>query len=141
MRISVARTAPDSRLKTASIAACGTADILHVELHHGPNFDRAVLRSRDLRCKLERLIEILAVEEIEPAQLLLRLSEGTVGRHRLSVPDAHRGRRADELESLAPEVNSQVLHLLGEREVSAEVLLPALRRPARLGLFVPVDQQ
>jgi hypothetical protein len=54
-------------------------------LDEGPNLDRAVLRARDLRRVRDRLVDVGAVEQVVPAELLLRLGERAVGDERLAV--------------------------------------------------------
>ena len=51
----------------------------------------AVPGAGDLRRDLDRLVEVLAVDEVEAAHLLLGLGEGAVGRQDLAVAHAHGG--------------------------------------------------
>src|SRR5215470_16081850 len=50
-----------------------------VERHDRPHLDAAEARRRNLRSDLDRVVQVLGVDHIKPAQLLLRLGEGAVG--------------------------------------------------------------
>src|SRR5712671_3271338 len=72
--------------------------------HDRTHFDRARARGRDAGGELDRLVEILGLDEVEAAQLLARLREGAVGGDRLAVLDAHGGRGRDRLQRLPADV-------------------------------------
>jgi hypothetical protein len=61
-----------------------------------------VLRRRDLRGELERLVEVLAVEQEEAAELLLGLGEG-------SLPASRKRYRIGKLLGMAEERRSSTL--------------------------------
>src|SRR5262249_17768564 len=63
------------------------------EIHRRAHLDAAVARARDAGGDRRRLVEILGVDEVEPAELLARLGEGAVGRDLLAVLDADGRRR------------------------------------------------
>src|SRR5581483_8517904 len=105
--------------------------------HHRPHLDGAVLRARAARRDLERLVECLDLDQIEAAELLLRLGERAVGDQRLAVADTHgRGRRR-RLERRA--FYRLVADRVAELEVLAEDRVPRLL--ARYGGLVVVDQE
>src|SRR5882672_9732460 len=71
----------------------------------GPDLDGAVTRVRDARGDADRFVEVLGLDEVVPAELLLGLGEGPVGRDGLAVPHANRGRGSRRLEGVpGPEV-------------------------------------
>src|SRR5688572_5104428 len=74
---------------------------LLIELHQWPYLYRPVLGRWDLGCPVERLVQVLALEDVEAAQLLLGLGEGTVGRLALPVADAHGSGQVGPLERVS----------------------------------------
>src|SRR5215212_1501867 len=72
-------------------------------VHDRPHLDGAGRGTRDLGRPVDRLVEAVALEEVEAAELLLRLREGTVREHALAVADADGGRGRAGLEALAAE--------------------------------------
>ena len=87
--MSVATTRPHSSRNAAATAA-STSAAQH--LPDRPHFDRPEPRAGDLRRDLDRLVEILAVDDVVAADLLLGLGERTVGGEHLAVAHPH-GRR------------------------------------------------
>src|SRR4051812_46880662 len=83
-----------------------------------PDLDASALRSRDLGGVADRLVEVLAVEQVEAAQLLLRLRERAVGDEALAVLDAHGRRGRDGLERLTAYVGPVGRDLLAELAVA-----------------------
>ena len=57
--------------------------------------------ARDLGRPLDRLVEVVAVQHVVAAELLLGLRERAVGEHALAVTDAHGGGRGGGLEAVA----------------------------------------
>ena len=53
------------------------------------------------RRRVDRLVEVVRLDQVEAAQGLLRLGERTVGRDRPAVPDLDGGRRGRRMERLA----------------------------------------
>src|SRR5438034_972141 len=95
---------------------------------------------RDLRGHLEGVVQIAGVDEVESAQLLLRLGEGTVGGGQLAVPDPHGRGRVNRLERLPRDVVAALADPLGEGVVLAhEGVRLALGHGAQLLLLI-VDQ-
>ena len=81
----VARTAPDSSRKSARRRrrAGAPAPVASAIAIDGPDLDRAVACADGiLRGPLERLVEVVALDEVEAAELLLRLGERAVGDER-----------------------------------------------------------
>src|SRR4029453_124051 len=91
--------------------------------------------------RLDRLVEILAVHEVVPAELLLGFGEWPVGRDRLAVPYPNRGRVRGWVGRVPGEVVALVLQELGVVHPLLHVfglLLGGRAAPRRL---IPVDQQ
>src|SRR5512132_1932691 len=148
-RISEAVARPDScrnRRSTSSGEASLGSRFLDqvpgfVEDHHRADLDRPELGARDLRRPFDRLVEVLAVEHVEAAQLLLGLGEGPVGDLALAVAHAHGGRGLSGVEALAGDQHALLLHLLGDSPVClAHGLLVLLARGCPLAL-VSVDRE
>ena len=93
LRVSVQRGRPiRSQSARGPDGLGGRAHVARV-LPDRPDLDRAVLGAGDLRRELDRLVEVLGLDEVEAAEGFLRLGERAVGRDRLAVPDPD-GRRA-----------------------------------------------
>src|SRR4051794_853128 len=77
----------------------GTPARAGLALRQRAHLDRAAQpRDRDPRGDLQRLVEILRLEDAEAAHVLLRIDERAVGEQRLPVLDAHRRRGLDRLQ-------------------------------------------
>src|SRR5258706_6367490 len=87
-----------------------------------PDLDRAVPRGRDAGGDRGRLVEVLRLDQVEAAELLLRLRERAVGREELRFADAHRARRRRRLERLSGPVVAARPDTLGERVVLPDEL-------------------
>ena len=70
-------------------------------------------RCRNARRECDRVVEIVGLEQVQPAEHLLRLGERPVGRQRLAVAHANRRRHVRRLQLVAAEDAGG----LGEREV------------------------
>src|SRR5439155_19862538 len=68
--------------------------------HDRPHLDAPQARGRDLRGYLDGVVQIPGLDQIEPAQLLLRLGEGPVRGERLAVLDPDGGSRLSGLEGI-----------------------------------------
>src|SRR5207245_11611656 len=76
------------------------------------------------------LVEVLCIDQVVAAEVLLRLGERPVGHHPLPLPQPHRGRGGDRLERVAGPVVPALHDRLGE--------LPVLREdPLALGSGEP----
>src|SRR6266508_160782 len=146
-RMRVATACPNSSRKTCSTtsrvasATLTPPDRSGGELHDRAHLDRAVERPGDLGGGLDRLVEVLAVDDVEAAELLLGLGEWAIGGERLVAPDPHRGGGADRLERLAGLHQAAVDDVLGEVVIGLGHARPFGLAHARLGLLAPVDQQ
>src|SRR5204863_9987154 len=87
--------------------------------------------------ELDRIVEVLALDEVEAAEILLRLRERAVGREGLSVLDAHR-RRARELAEVGP---ASRLGPLAEGHVLLHLSLPLLVAELLPAVAGAVDQE
>src|SRR4029079_13263239 len=76
------------------------------------HLDRAGRGAGDLRRDLDRLVEVGAVDGVEPADLLLRLGEGTVGGEDFAVTHLDGGRVGGGPEPLAAGEHAAFAHLL-----------------------------
>src|SRR6266571_2328004 len=68
--------------------------------HDRPHLDAPQARGRDLRGYLDGVVQIPGLDQIEPAQLLLRLGEGPVRGERLAVLDPDGRSRLNGLEGI-----------------------------------------
>src|SRR5438128_419440 len=75
-----------------------------------PYLERAEFRNRVFRRDLDRLVQIGALEQVEPADVLLRLRERAVGRARPSPPPRPR-RRAGSLRAPRRSARSTCRHI------------------------------
>src|SRR4029450_6847077 len=74
---------------TIAAVACERCSVLD----HRPDLDcPACPCGRNLCGDLDRLVQVVGFDQVEAAQVLLRLGEGAVGRHRLAVVDLDGGR-------------------------------------------------
>src|SRR3954464_11531902 len=103
---------------TGLSSATSREDPLGREDPDGPDLDASGLGSRDLGGARDRLVEDVALEHAEAAELLLGLGEGAVGDHALAVLDPHGRRRRDGLEGLARDVGAVLGDLLAEAAVA-----------------------
>src|SRR5580765_3852718 len=69
------------------------------QLPERPYLDATQARRRNPGSEEDGLIQVPRADEEEPAHLLLRLAEGTVGGVHLATPDAHGGGRVNGLEA------------------------------------------
>src|SRR6266545_2893906 len=147
IRMRVATVCPDSSRNTRSTISRVVSATLtsqgrsggRGELHHRADLDRAVARPRDPGRDLDRLVEVLAVDQVVAAELLLGLGEGPVGGERLAAADLHGGRGAGRLERLAALHQAAVDDVLGELVVG--LVLGRALGLGEAGLLVAVDQQ
>src|SRR5437762_2465658 len=108
---------------------------------YGPDLDRAHARRRDAGGDRGRLVEILRLDQVEAAELLLRLGERPVRGEELGVADAHRPRGPRGLERLSSPVVAARSNALRERAVFREEA-PHLRlRNSFPLLLVRVDEE
>src|SRR6266536_2842865 len=107
-------------------------------LDHRPYLDRPAVAGRgDLRGELDRLVDVLALDEVEAAQVLLRLRERAVGGKGLAVVDAD-GRRARKLAQIGAAAR---LRPLAERHVLVHLLFPLLLAELLPAIAGAVDQE
>jgi hypothetical protein len=76
-----------------SARSVGSPRLVH--LLDRPYLDTSRARGRNLRGKLDGLVQVAGVDQDEPPDLLFRLDERTVGGERHAVVDAQRGRGLD----------------------------------------------
>src|SRR5438093_4446649 len=108
-------------------------------LHDRPHLDAPQACWRDLRGHPDGVVQILGLEQIEPAQLLLRFGERPGGGERFAVPDPDRRSRLNRLKGIRGYVVPALPeHLvIVQRLVNAGVPL-ALRQSVQL-LLLYVD--
>src|SRR4051812_13115812 len=80
-----------------------------------PHLERPELRGGVLGGNLDRLVEIPALEQVEPAHLLLGLGERPVRQHHLATTDLHRRGVADGTEPRAKLPHAAGPHLVHPR--------------------------
>src|SRR5439155_22618872 len=107
-------------------------------LDHRPDLDRSAAPGRrDLRGELDRFVDRAALDEVEAAEVLLRLRERAVRRERLSVVDADR-RRAREVAEVGAAAG---LRTLGESHVLLHLPLLLLLAEPLPAVAGAVDQE
>src|SRR5688572_12594704 len=74
------------------------------EFLNRPDLDRSDPRRGDLGRNLDGVVEVLRIDEVIAAKLLLRFGEGAVGARDLAIADPHGGGRLGRLERLAADV-------------------------------------
>src|SRR4029079_13078299 len=105
------------------------------------HLDRAGRGAGDLRRDLDRLVEVGAVDGVEPADLLLRLGEGTVGGEDFAVTYLDGGRVGGGPEPLAAGEHAAFAHLLAEGGVLTHPGLVLVRAHRGVGALVGADHQ
>src|SRR6266545_2402307 len=150
-RIRAATDRPDSSRKirpTACSSSLGAASISCSLSGLGHVAERADLdRLRDccggLRCPGERGVEVLGLDDVEAAEVLLRLREGAVGGQYLAVGHAHDRGRVGFMQTAGEEPGAGRLHLLLEHADPLHELLHLLggHRVAGLSLDTVDGQQ
>src|SRR6516225_4634370 len=112
----------------------------------GPLPDRANLdhpnpRRREPRGDLARLVEVLGLDEEEPAELLLGLRERAVGGGHLAAPDADGPGRAGRLEGVGDDVVAPLPELLVVLQGPVDVTLHLRLRQRLVLLLVVIDHE
>src|SRR5580692_8055746 len=100
------------------------ASKLHIQLPDGTHLDTSVVGAGDARRDCNRIVEVLRIHYVEPAELLLGLGEWTVGGRGLAVTDADRGRIGDFFQWFAALRFARLLEPLGELHISPKDGLP-----------------
>src|SRR5215207_687878 len=147
-RMRVATACPDSSRNTRSTSARVSAATLtprlsgrHVHLHDRPDLDRPAADVGDPGGDLDRLVQVLGLDDVEAAELLLGLGERPVGAEGRAVAHPHGGGRRGRLQRLAGLVDAAVDDVLGEGHVLLELGLGLLLALAGPVLLAGVDQQ
>src|SRR2546425_11115464 len=120
-RIRVATDRPDSSRKirpTSAASSPGAAStsrtLSGLCCAEGTNLDRLPDGGGGLRRPGERSVEVVGLDDVEAAQVFLRLSEGAVGGQHLALGDAHDGGGVGFVEGAAEEPGAGRLQLLVE---------------------------
>src|SRR5262249_23679439 len=87
---------------------------LSVELLDWPDFDTPQSRGRDFRRHLDCVVQIARIDQVKATQLLLRLSEGTVGSRHLAVADPYGRGRLNPLKPFTTDVVAALPDPFGE---------------------------
>src|SRR3984957_17747690 len=93
-------------VKPPPLPVCGLS--VHDERAH---FDGAHARRWDSAGDFDRFIEILRIDQVKAAELLLGLREGAIGGQALSIANAHRCCGRDRLQLVTGQVISLVLDI------------------------------
>src|SRR5438876_4165144 len=142
-RISVASTRPASlrKMVSTSLGVMAYATPRSVVDPDRPDFDRAVPGARnpcrDRQCR----IEILGLDQVIAAKLLVGLRERPVGGEGLAVAHPHRGRRRDRLQPVAGLEIAALDDGLGERAIFLEDLLAGRGIHFAVVGFILIDHQ
>src|SRR5215217_9628999 len=113
----------------------------HVHLHDRPDLDRPAADVGDPGRDLDGLVQVLGLDNVEAAELLLGLGERPVGAEGLALAHPDGGGGGGRLERLAGLVDAAVDDVLCERHVVLELGLSLLLALARPVLLAGVDQQ
>src|SRR5215471_21155902 len=91
-RIRAATDRPDSsrKIRPTAVASIIWAPSAR-DIRERPDLDRHPDGPGDLRRPGERGVQVLGLDDVEAAEVLLRLDEGTVGGEYLAAGDAHDG--------------------------------------------------
>src|SRR3990172_4288707 len=150
-RTSVATAWPYTSRNTRSTSdACRWAATVRVtpsgarHLEEGADLDRSVDRVHDLTGPSQRCVEVVRVDDVEPADVLLRLNERPVRHDEAAIARPDDGRRVRVMESAGEDEGTARLHLGFEGDDPVHECLHLLGRhrllvglAARLG----VDRQ
>src|SRR5438270_10076803 len=134
-RMRVATACPDSSRKMRSISAVSRSRegrpssmlLAAVFIPQRPHLDWGSDDLGDLRRPRDRRIEVLGFDDVEAAQVLLRLHEGSVGSQYLAVRNADHCCRVGFMQPTAEHPRARGLHLALE--------VPDLRDDLSHGLF------
>src|SRR5438270_9634655 len=88
------------------------ASVPLLELHDWSDLNRTIDRAGDFGGELYSLVEILAIKNIESAQLFFRLSEWPIGSKHFTTSHLHCGSGSRRHERLAPANHAALLYLL-----------------------------
>src|SRR5947208_6756411 len=94
------------RSVTVRVTSSGTR-----HLEEWADFDRSVDRFHDLAGPDQRCVEVVGFDDVETADMLLRLNEGPIGHHEPAVARADDGRRISVMESAGEDERTGRLHL------------------------------
>src|SRR6266516_3834645 len=96
-------------------------------------------RSRNFSGELNSFVDVLTFYQVKAAQLLLRFSEGTIGRQHLPIAHAHGRSGTDRMERLSAQHSTAFSDFATELIVCVHLglLFGLARRGCRLN---PVDQ-
>src|SRR6266496_1789510 len=121
-RIRVATVRPDSLRKirpTSASPSSGAASTRRTLsgpgwAPEGTDLDRRLDRGDGLRCPGEGSVEVLRLDDVEAAEVFLRLHEGAVGGQHLSAGHAHDGGGVGFSQAAGEDQGADRLHLLFE---------------------------
>src|SRR5713101_3604367 len=101
-------------------------------LEKWPDFDRLVDALHDLAGPSQRRVKVVGVDDVEPADVLLRLNERPVGHDQVAIALADDGSRVRAMESATEDERSTRLHLSFEGSYPLHEFLHLLGRPRLL---------
>ena len=106
----------------------------------GSYFNRATVgQFSNLARPFERHIQIVDIDHVVPAELLLGLGEWTVRGYDAAILEAHGGRSASRLERAATCAIHRAAMFFVELELAAHKFIHLIRLDALLRLFSPVN--
>src|SRR6266480_945283 len=97
-------------------------------LEKWPDFDRLVDALHDLAGPSQRRVKVVGVDDVEPADVLLRLNERPVGDGQVAIALADNGSRVRAMESAPEDERSTRLHLSFEGSYPLHEFLHLLGR-------------
>src|SRR2546421_472086 len=137
MRVATARPRSSRNRRSTTPCSCLSGG----DVKDGTDLDRPVLGPGDLRGPLDGLVQVLAGEDVEAAELLLRLGEGPVGRGNLAVTHPHGRRRRGGLEPVAGVEDSGAAHGFRVLAVFLHHLLALFGGPLGPPILLTVDER
>src|SRR5215470_19615970 len=131
--ISIDMRAPRRGYPTGAPAA---NDVRSLHVHDRPHLDRAVFRPGHAGAEVVGLVQVFRLDDVVPAELLVRLGEGAVRRERFSVLDPDRRGARGRGERIAGAVVAALLDRVAVGHVLTVDLAPLLfAHPGPLGLL------
>src|SRR5919108_1989235 len=105
------------------------------------HLDRPVPRPGDLRGHFDSLVEVVAVDKVKPAHLLLRFGKRTVGGQHFTLSDLHGGGVGGGPQSLTAQQHAATAHFLAELPVFGQYGGPLFGSERSHCALVDADQE
>src|SRR3989442_3905750 len=128
MRAATDRPYSSRKIRLTTASSTGNAALMlrglsGPNIHKRPDFDRPLDHFGDLRCQSQRGVEVLGLDDVEAAEVFLRLGERTVGGEQLTVGNPHDGGGIGSVKPAGENPATRSLHLRLEDSDLPERLL------------------